>query len=329
MQRYRCAHCNVEEQACSYLLLDLPLQALCMKAKGWRRSRASARNWCCLSCRATQFPDDMSLPQADTLMQFCVGHLQLTQESLYGGVYTGDYYGRSSASSGPWAPPPPPPPPPQPQPPNAAWHQCRDKSCQASFRRCSSCLTLETQYKLQLQVMDMAQQSQLGQQVITLSCNLNTTPMTAFPTWVLNPTMGEARQVQHVAENLWDDCGNLAGSTLMLILLRPLVFGLPWLAPLHIFGTPPPVPLLDLDGVAPAARPHDNHRTNCLEGLLGHFRQVGDHDRGDLLQDCWYLMKLTIVQQQWDNLPAWQITRRSLNLNPVPSLMPALPTPRQ
>ena len=119
---------------------------------------------------------------------------------------------------------------------------------------------------------------------------------------------------QHVAEHGWDDCGNLAGSALMLNMLRPLVFGLPWDAPLRIFGMPPPTALLALEGIASSQRPHDNYRTNCIEGLLGHFRQVGDRVRGDLLQDCWWLMKVAIAQWNWERLPAWQIPRLSLNL---------------
>ena len=55
-----------------------------------------------------------------------------------------------------------------------------------------------------------------------------------------------------------------------------------------------------------------------MEGLLGHFRQVGDIALGDLLQDCWLLMQSYIAQQQWGDLPAWQIARLSLNLQPSP-----------
>ena len=86
------------------------------------------------------------------------------------------------------------------------------------------------------------------------------------------------------------------------------------MAPLRIFGVPPPSALLDLDGQGIHRGEHDNHRTNCLEGLLGHFRAVGDADRGDKLQDCWYLVKSIIAQQLWSDLAAWQIARPSLSL---------------
>ena len=107
----------------------------------------------------------------------------------------------------------------------------------------------------------------------------------------------------------------------MLNMLRPLVFGLPWVAPLGIFGMPPPMALLALDGMASTQRAHDNHRTNCIEGLLGHFRDVGDQGRGDLLQDCWYLMTAAIAQGHRDTLPAWQIIRLSLNLQASTALI--------
>ena len=102
----------------------------------------------------------------------------------------------------------------------------------------------------------------------------------------------------------------------MLMMLRPLLFGMPWTAPLRIFGVPPPTVLLDLDGPVAysAASAHDNHRMNCVVGLLKHFRAVGDADRGNQLQDCWYLVKSIIAQQQWCDLAAWQIARPSLSV---------------
>ena len=150
--------------------------------------------------------------------------------------------------------------------------------------------------------------------VSTLIEKLNMAPATALPPWVIHTSRETARIAQHVATDLWDDCGNLAGSALMLIMLRPLLFGMPWMAPLRIFGVPPPSALLDLDGPATRRGERDNHRTNCVEGLLGHFRAVGDDDRGDQLQDCWYLMRSVIAQQQWRDLAAWQIARWSLSV---------------
>ena len=154
----------------------------------------------------------------------------------------------------------------------------------------------------------------LAVKLIAVVEQLNNAPATALPIWVLNPTIARAQRAQHAATTLWDDCGNLAGSALMFIMLRPLVFGMPWVAPLRIFGVPPPAALLELDGPAPPRQPHDNHRTNCVEGLLGHFREVGNDDFGDLLQDCWYLVSSTIAQEQWDRLPAWQIAIASLRV---------------
>ena len=41
---------------------------------------------------------------------------------------------------------------------------------------------------------------------------------------------------------------------------------------LRIFGTESPASLLHLDFTSAARPPHDNHRTNCVEGLLAWFR---------------------------------------------------------
>ena len=150
--------------------------------------------------------------------------------------------------------------------------------------------------------------------ITDLLSNLNACPAIELPRWTLNPTQSIARVAQHGSPLLWDDGGNIAGSVLMLILLRPLVFGMPWLPPLRIFGVPPPTALLHLDDTAIGRRPpHDNHRTNIVEGLLGWFQSQGDTLRGNLLQDAWLLVKSTIAQQDLGGLPSWHIARRILN----------------
>ena len=343
---FKCVKCQEQATACSYLLGDTAAQSLCMKAKGWRRSPATG-NWCCDVCRLMEFPEDTILPRADTLRLHCTQHLEFTLQKWNAYHGSSGSPGCSSPGVAPapsttrlqpppppppsshfpsqssaHAPPPPPPPPRSPPPPTSGIisKQCRERLCQASFVKCAVCVSVEQSFGMvPIITPDIAEESPLAQKLIALCNNLNASPATAFPTWVLSPTMGAAQQAQHVSTSLWDDCGNRGGSALMLILLRPLVFGMPWVAPLRIFGVPPPAPLLDLDGPGPAARqPHDNHRTNCVEGLLGHFRQVGDIALGDLLQDCWLLMQSYIAQQQWGDLPAWQIARLSLNLQPSP-----------
>ena len=89
------------------------------------------------------------------------------------------------------------------------------------------------------------------------------------------------------------DRSNIAGSELMLILLQQLVFGMPWLPPLHIFGVPPPTSLLHLDDSA-IARPHI--ALIVAETLQPGARQ--DTLRSDLLQDGWLLVKSPIAQQE-------------------------------
>ena len=249
----------------------------------------------------------------------CREHLQLSKQMLLGADAEAVPPPPSGSPSPGAAAPPGPPPPPAPTvgsqsplgsqaPPGLL--QCRDSACQASIHICNSCAILNVMQPPTHIMDDML----LIDRVSTLIEKLNMAPATALPPWVIHTSRETARSAQHVATDLWDDCGNLAGSALMLIMLRPLLFGMPWMAPLRIFGVPPPSALLDLDGPATRRGERDNHRTNCVEGLLGHFRAVGDDDRGDQLQDCWYLMRSVIAQQQWRDLAAWQIARWSLSV---------------
>ena len=63
----------------------------------------------------------------------------------------------------------------------------------------------------------------------------------------------------------------------------------------------------------PAGAAEDNELNRRLRLLLASV-EVGDRVRGDLLQDCWWLMKVAIAHWNWERLPAWQIPRLSLNL---------------
>ena len=145
---------------------------------------------------------------------------------------------------------------------------------------------------------------------------LNACPATELPQWTLNPTDAIAVLGQHTSPHLWEDGGNIAASVLMLILLRPLVFGMPWLPPLRIFGVPPPTSLLHLDACSIGRPPHDDHRTIVVEALLSWFRYKQDAKRGDLLQQAWMLVKSMIAQQDLGGLPAWSIARPILNATP-------------
>ena len=165
----------------------------------------------------------------------------------------------------------------------------------------------------QLRTVDADVRPPLRDVIIDLLSNLNACPAFALPHWTLNPTQAIVRMAR--PPQLWDDGGNIAGSVLMLILLRPLVFGMPWLPPLRIFGVPPPRSLLHLDasGMSPT---HDNHRTNVVEGLLGWFRQNDYALRSEVLQDACMLVKSIIAEQRLRGLPAWSIARPILNATP-------------
>ena len=337
---FSCTHCGDIDHACSFLLLDHAGQSLCMKAKGWRRSKAASRNWCCLNCRVTHFPEDMTLPIRDNLHSHCAAHLPTLQPTTFADTYNNSYVFGSQTNVHPQPPPPSPPMPEQLHSTGGRGgrggqtrdtvhrtqgdarraavifpSQCRDQYCHASHSVCATCDQAARDLDILHISEDVVPRCIIAQKMAELACMLNTTPMQALPRWVLNPTKEVTRRAQHVATHAWDDCGNLGGSALMLILLRPLLFGMPWVAPLRIFGVPPPAPLLDLDGAPPGNLTHDNHRTNCLEGLLGHFREVGAVESGHLLQDCWELMSNAIRQQGWGLYPAWRIARMSLNLD--------------
>ena len=315
-----CATCPARDQACTFLLHSESEQSLCLQAKGWLL-RGTARNWYCLSCRKVKFPHDMRLPDPATLPDHCLRHLW-TSDDILRSYRSVDGIGGGTSSSSPAAPPPPPPT----SSPSSATGAflCRDRLCHASLRACSLCLTLQDQIAPQLTAIPNADEYRVAHMVSSLCVTLNNTPTSCFPSWVLSPTTSVAREAHHVAELRWDECGNLAGSVLMLIMLRPLVLGMPWHAPLRIFGFPPPASLLELDGPTSIRRPHDNHRANCVEGLLGHFRCVGDHVRGDLLQDCWYLIRTAIFEQNWITLTSWQITRLSLNHQASTAILPGI-----
>ena len=193
--------------------------------------------------------------------------------------------------------------------------QCRDLLCQASFHVCNTCSTLNvTQAPVRI-----TKQMVLLHRVTELIANLNTAPAYALPPWVVPHVVpGAPVGDPHMATSLWDNCcRNLAGSALMLMMLRPLFFGMPWMAPLRIFGVPPPKVLLDLDGpVADSAVSrdwtNDFNRAICVKGLLEHFRHSGDSVRASAVQDCLDSMKQIIVHKEWSDSEACQIARQSL-----------------
>ena len=178
--------------------------------------------------------------------------------------------------------------------------QCHDRGCQASFYRCSKCSQIEAMFTPLGRTGPTAaddRSNSLLQAVFALVSELNNIPASSLPPWVLDCTVAAAQAAQHVATHLWDDCGNLPGSALMLLCLRPHIFGVPNFPPLRIFGCPAPTAMLLLDPPAPPRRPRDNHRTNCVAGLLGHFHAQGDMVRGHMLQDCWWQVQGAIIAE--------------------------------
>ena len=66
------------------------------------------------------------------------------------------------------------------------------------------------------------------------------------------------------------DHGNLAGSALMLLLLRPHLY-MDNPVPLRLLGYPPPLEYLAEGGKSPLAGDPDDKRTNLLQALCAHW----------------------------------------------------------
>ena len=196
------------------------------------------------------------------------------------------------------------------QSPPLMFMPCRDAACQASISICNTCSKLHVTPS----PANMTPQTVLLRRVSTLIEKLNMAPAAALPRWVIQTAAWTT--AQHGATGL-DDGENLAGSALMLIMLRPLLFGDPSKAPLRIFGAPPPKVLLDLDGPVDDSAvcrdwTNDINRALCVKGLLEHFDGEGDVDRFSALQGCLDLMKQIIEHKEWYDLEACRIARQSL-----------------
>ena len=307
------AHCCKSGDPCSYHFNDVAAQVVCMQAQGWRRSPSKTRNWCCLECRLRNFPLDVTLPSEDNLWQSCVVHLTQSRQMLRGNnACVGS--SRTSSSQQMW---------PgkiaalsslQTVSPQVVYQfpmhllaPCEDTCCQASYCLCAGCQRVDAFFNDSLPV-----ENELVFKVTAVVHRLNAIRSTELPRWMVHCGQQAAKNAQHTAVGLWDDCGNLAGSALLLMMLKPLSLGIRELPPLRIMGSPPPASLLQLDGPAPPRQPHDNYRTNVLEGLLGHFRATDNVVCGDLLQDCWFLIRGFVMTQSWEHVPAWVVARGAL-----------------
>ena len=93
------------------------------------------------------------------------------------------------------------------------------------------------------------------------------------------------------------DHGNLAGSALLLVLLRPHLY-MDRPVPLRLFGYPAPAELLEVDQSPQSSRGPDNMRTNLVEALCAHLNTLAFDAVGDqvlhALQDAWHMMRIRI-----------------------------------
>ena len=149
---------------------------------------------------------------------------------------------------------------------------CYDLQCRASCGRCWGCQQLRD---------TSPTQSSLNQRFLSdlseLTGLLNKMPGHLVPSEVMVGTeyamRRGGRQPQH-------DCGNYAGSMLLLAMLRPLCFGNPKGPPLRLLGHPPPETLLRTSTSGPqSSHGIDNHRCNIGESLVLKFEEMPDDEQ--------------------------------------------------
>ena len=124
-----------------------------------------------------------------------------------------------------------------------------------------------------------------------------------MPPFVLNIEINE-RSIRLIAQSLprGMDHGNLAGSALVLALLRPHLYTNN-AVPLRLFGYPPPRALLNWDRNPHSGAGPDNARTNIVEALCAHWwgiwrTNIVGHVEANLalqaLQEAWHLMRIKV-----------------------------------
>ena len=127
----------------------------------------------------------------------------------------------------------------------------------------------------------------------TLTCAMNMLPTVCTPAFLITQ---DEQQIRFTARQLPQgmDHGNLAGSCLMLVMLRPHLY-MPNPVPLRLLGYPAPAALLAVDCSPRSGSGPDNKRTNLLEALCAHwlYFQDGQHIL-TIVQELWHLMRLRV-----------------------------------
>ena len=313
--------------ACLELMGDNIAQERCLKFQGWTKRDESQgwtrweTFWWCPHCSVhhgrvseTIAPSSLRCPHRDvTVLQVTVGSGSAGSAgsggSCGGGgsaeplpkrrrvqwrlaaVAAAEAAAGSGGSSAP-PPPPPPPPPPTPPPPPSPMPHC-SLHCQGCLRVCMSCLPLH-----------IVIASPFVDRLRNLTIKLNALPSHCMPDFLLNPVhcMPDIRALAQTLPEAMRH-GNLAGSALILALLRPHLYTDDPL-PLRLFGYPPPLPLLAIDMNPHSGGGPDNDRNNIAEALCAHWHFLDiDSLETTLLtgqatllafQEAWCLMRIKV-----------------------------------
>ena len=154
---------------------------------------------------------------------------------------------------------------------------------------------------------------------------MNVLPWGSFPEWIGDCPVDEVRRAADDFEGM--DSMNEAGSLLVLLMLRPSIYGG---ASTHAsevlwrLGFPPPPHLLNLDmGAIRSGKGPGNTRTNILEGLIAFWRSPRATPTGptqaqtrcaELLEGAWSILRsgLHLLRQHVPDrevLPSWAAGR--------------------
>ena len=288
-----CHMCPCVGSACPEILLDEANQSLCLKSQGWSRGKL----WRCPSCTI----EKCSGPQLARPDLLRCRHGRPAGPWLQEGFGPGvpddqvpppppvqpQGFGREVPLPPP--PPPPPPPLPHPWPPSSPERfgqhgRCEADDCRGCLAVCAAC----TRWLMQPLIS-----SDFTNELRTLTCAMNMLPTVCTPAFLITQ---DEQQMRLMARQLpqGQDHGNLAGSCLMLVMLRPHLY-MTNPVPLRLLGYPAPAALLSVDCNPHSGSGPDNKRTNLLEALCAYWLQQQEGQRiFTHVQHLWHLMRMRV-----------------------------------
>ena len=223
---------------CPELQGDVTNQSLCLHLQGWTRT---SKNWRCPDCTLRHCSDrsHVSAP-----------HLRCQHGGLSGNAATP---GMPTSSSTP-------PPLPRLHADTSSKH-CTSIACRGCLQVCMTC---ESFCKA---VMSPSFMNRLRE----LAIILKSLPICCMPDFLLNPMMCQS-DIRVLADSLPTDMdhGDLSGSALMLLLLRPHLY-MDNPVPLRLLGYPPPLEYLAEGGNPYSAGGPDDKRSILLQALCAHW----------------------------------------------------------